>query len=110
MKHLIILFSFCAGLLQAGTVVTEVHGVSYEGFYTAEQEGLPLVVILHDWDGLTSYEMKRAVMLREQGYAVMAADLFGQGVRPTEVADKRQHTGELYQNREKNADPDCGRD
>ena len=28
-------------------------------------------------------------------------DLFGAGVRPTEVKDKRQHTGELYKDREK---------
>ena len=32
---------------------------------------------------------------------MFAADLFGAGVRPTEVKDKRQHTGELYENREK---------
>jgi len=30
-----------------------------------------------------------------------SADLFGTGVRPTEVKDKRQHTGELYKDREK---------
>jgi dienelactone hydrolase len=40
-------------------------------------------------------------MLAELGYAVFAADLFGKGVRPTEVKDKREHTGELYKNREK---------
>jgi hypothetical protein len=40
-------------------------------------------------------------MLAELGYAVFAADLFGAGVRLTEVTDKRQHTGELYKNREK---------
>jgi len=40
-------------------------------------------------------------MLAELGYAVFALDLFGAGVRPTELADKRQHTGELYQNRDK---------
>ncbi|MGW8303632.1 MAG: dienelactone hydrolase family protein, partial [Desulfobacterales bacterium] len=55
----------------------------------------------HDWDGLTDYEIKRANMLADLGYAVFALDLFGAGVRPTEVKDKRQHTGELYQNREK---------
>lgn len=27
--------------------------------------------------------------------------MFGAGVRPTEVTDKRQHTGELYKNRDK---------
>ena len=40
-------------------------------------------------------------MLADMGYAVFAADLFGAGVRPTEVKDKRQHTGELYKDREK---------
>ena len=40
-------------------------------------------------------------MLAAEGYAVFAADLFGAGVRPTEVKDKRQHTGELYKDRAK---------
>ena len=40
-------------------------------------------------------------MLANLGYAVFAADLFGAGVRPTEMKDKRQHTGELYKNRQK---------
>jgi dienelactone hydrolase len=61
----------------------------------------PLVMLIHDWDGLTDYEIKRANMLSEHGYAVFAADLFGAGVRPTKVTDKRQHTGELYKNRMK---------
>jgi dienelactone hydrolase len=50
---------------------------------------------------LTGYEVKRAGMLADMGYAVFAADLFGAGVRPTKVEDKRQHTGELYKHREK---------
>ena len=61
----------------------------------------PLVLLIHDWDGLTDYEIKRANMLSDLGYAVFALDLFGAGVRPTEVKDKRQHTGELYKDREK---------
>ncbi len=40
-------------------------------------------------------------MLAELGYSVFAADLFGKGVRPTEMVDKRQHTGALYKDREK---------
>ena len=59
------------------------------------------MLLIHDWDGLTDYEIKRANMLTELGYAVFAVDLFGAGVRPTKVTDKRQHTGELYKNREK---------
>ncbi len=83
------------------SVTYQVNGQSYEGYYISPSEQAPLVLLIHDWDGLTDYEIKRANMLAESGYAVFAADLFGAGVRPTEVTDKRQHTGELYKNREK---------
>jgi dienelactone hydrolase len=79
----------------------QVNGQLYEGYYTSPSERAPFVLLIHDWDGLTDYEIKRADMLADLGYAVFALDLFGAGVRPTEVKDKRQHTGELYQNREK---------
>ena len=85
-----------------GSLVTyQVNGQSYEGYYITPSNRAPLVLLIHDWDGLTNYEIKRANMLAELGYAVFAADLFGAGVRPTELTDKRQHTGELYKNREK---------
>lgn len=79
----------------------EVNGLTYEGYYASAGDKAPLVLLVHDWDGLTDYEVKRSQMLVEQGYSVFAADLFGKGVRPTEVVDKRQHTGELYQDRTK---------
>jgi dienelactone hydrolase len=82
-------------------VMYEVNGQSYEGYYISPSNKAPLVVLIHDWDGLTDYEVKRAHMLAESGYAVFAADLFGAGVRPTEVKDKKQHTGELYKDRNK---------
>ncbi|MDX1451252.1 MAG: dienelactone hydrolase family protein [Oleiphilaceae bacterium] len=86
----------------AGKAVTyQSGGMDYEGYYVSVEQGAPLLLLLHDWDGLTSYERDRAEMLAEMGFAVFAADLFGKGVRPTEVADKRQHTGELYKDREK---------
>jgi len=79
----------------------EVEGEPYEGYFVSPAPDAPLVLLIHDWDGLTDYEVKRAQMLAEMGYAVFAADLFGAGVRPTEVKDKRQHTGELYRDRRK---------
>ena len=79
----------------------QVDGQSYEGYYISPSDRAPFVLLVHDWDGLTDYEIKRANMLADLGYAVFALDLFGAGVRPTEVKDKRQHTGELYQNRDK---------
>lgn len=85
-----------------GALVTyQINGQSYEGYYITPSNQAPLVLLIHDWDGLTDYEIKRANMLAESGYAVFAADLFGAGVRPTALTDKRQHTGELYKNREK---------
>ncbi|MDX1751129.1 MAG: dienelactone hydrolase family protein [Methylophaga sp.] len=79
----------------------QVNGETYQGFYTSAADNAPLVLLIHDWDGLTDYEIKRANMLAEEGYAVFAADLFGKGIRPTEDKDKKQHTGELYQDRPK---------
>jgi dienelactone hydrolase len=105
MKHiytffLVLALSTTAGA--AGQAVTyEVNGKPYEGYYTSPSPDAGLVLLIHDWDGLTDYEVKRADMLADIGYAVFAADLFGAGVRPTEVNDKRQHTGELYKDRER---------
>ena len=78
-----------------------VNGQPYEGYFVSPSSNAPLVLLIHDWDGLTDYEVKRADMLAAEGYAVFAADLFGAGVRPTKVEDRRQHTGELYKDRAK---------
>jgi len=78
-----------------------VDGQPYEGYFVSPSPNAPLVLLIHDWDGLTDYEVKRADMLAAEGYAVFAADLFGAGVRPTKVEDRRQHTGELYKDRAK---------
>lgn len=102
-----ILTSICFLLLFSTTVFAgdfvnySVDGQKFEGYYISPKAGSPLVLLIHDWDGLTEYEVKRAGMLAELGYSVFAADLFGAGVRPTKVEDKRQHTGELYKDREK---------
>lgn len=94
---------FFAATANAGgqTVAYEVNGEPYEGYFISPSPNAPLVLLIHDWDGLTDYEVKRAGMLADLGYAVFAADLFGAGVRPTEIKDKRQHTGELYKDRQK---------
>jgi dienelactone hydrolase len=85
-----------------GAAVTyQVNGQPYEGYYISPSDQAPFVLLIHDWDGLTDYEVKRANMLADLGYAVFALDLFGAGVRPTEMKDKRQHTGELYKDRKK---------
>lgn len=85
-----------------GTAVTyKIDGQAYEGYYVSPTNKAPLVMLIHDWDGLTDYEIKRSHMLADLGYAVFAMDLFGAGIRPTELKDKRQHTGELSKDRKK---------
>ena len=79
----------------------QINGENYEGYYVSASADAPLVLLIHDWDGLTDYEIKRAEMLAGMGFSVFAADLFGAGNRPTRVEDKRQHTGELYKDRNK---------
>ena len=79
----------------------EVDGAPYQGYYTSPSGDAPLVLMIHDWDGLTDYEVKRAEMLKELGYSVFAADLFGKGVRPTAIEDKKELTGRLYGDRER---------
>ena len=93
-------------LLISTTVFAEGHLVTYtidgeefEGYYVSPQKKAPLVFMIHDWDGLSDYEIKRSQMLVEQGYAVFSADMFGKGVRPTAIADKKKLTGSLYGDR-----------
>ena len=92
----------CVAFAAEGVAVNyDVDGQPYEGYFITPKKNAPFVLMIHDWDGLTGYEMRRADMLNDMGYAVFVADLFGAGVRPTEVKDKRQHTGELYTDRDK---------
>lgn len=101
LRRIALVFCLLPTLALAQTVNYKIAGKPYQGYYVSPSANAPLVILLHDWDGLTDYEIKRADMLKQQGYAVFAADLFGAGIRPTQDKDKKQHTGELYQDREK---------
>lgn len=82
-------------------ILYTVNDTPYEGYFVGADDSRGLVLLIHDWDGLTGYEKRRADMLAEAGYSVFAVDLFGEGIRPEKVEDRRQHTGELYSDREK---------
>lgn len=101
MKRVLIFILLLPTLSFANSVVYSVDGKKYEGFIKRKAKDSPTILILHDWDGITDYEIKRANMLFDIGYSVVVADLFGQGIRPTANKDKMQHTGELYKDREK---------
>jgi dienelactone hydrolase len=99
---LVFIFSVVFALAKEGSFVTyEVDGVSYEAYYSSPSKDAPLVFLVHDWDGLGEYEIKRASMLYEMGYATYAVDMFGKGVKADSVAKRKELTGALYEDRDK---------
>lgn len=87
----------------AGDVVNySVDGEAFEGYHAkAIGASKGLVLVIHDWDGLTDYEYKRADMLAAMGYDAFAVDLYGKGNRPVETGAKKAETGKLYKDRER---------
>lgn len=84
--------SFLAFLLisfpaHAGETVTYKDGDTVLEGYLAQPEfnaqEAPLVLVIHQWKGLTDYEKMRADMLAAKGYNAFSIDMYGQGVRPT---------------------------
>ena len=96
------LFFLPSTLLASGQSIDYVvAGHTYSGHYISPAKEAPLILLVHDWDGLTDYEIKRSKMLADLGYAVFAVDMFGKDVRPQTTDEKKQLTGELYKDREK---------
>jgi len=76
-------------------------GADYEGYgAAAEGKSKGMVLVIHDWDGLTGYEEKRVDMLAAMGYDAFALDLYGKGNRPKEIGKRKAEMGKLYKNRE----------
>lgn len=86
---------------QAGEAVTySVHDELFEGYRSTPTGGSKgLVLIIHDWDGLTDYEVRRAEMLAKLGYDAFAIDIFGKRNRPVDIVAKKTETGRLYHDR-----------
>ncbi|SDE38098.1 Dienelactone hydrolase [Paracoccus isoporae] len=102
MKYLVATTAMlAAGAAIAGEPVDYTSGErEFEGYVALAEEPRGSVVLVHDWDGLTDYEMRRADMLAEQGYNAFAVDLYGKDVRPSSVEENRAETEKLYNDRE----------
>jgi dienelactone hydrolase len=87
---------------QAGELVTyDVGGTAFEGYVaTPEGESRGTVLIVHDWDGMTDYEQRRADMLAEAGYTAFAVDVYGADTDPQGFEEYRALSGALYGDRE----------
>ncbi|MDR9403428.1 MAG: dienelactone hydrolase family protein [Halothece sp. Uz-M2-17] len=90
-----------ADIIQNSIVYT-IDEQPFEGYY-AINEGLgndqPIVLLIHDWNGIGEYEKRRVQMLAEQGYAAFAIDLYGQGVRPETTEESEAESSKLYRDR-----------
>ncbi|MDJ0823065.1 MAG: dienelactone hydrolase family protein [Paracoccaceae bacterium] len=85
----------------ADDVAYTVDGEAFTGYFAAAETPKGLVLIVHDWDGMTDYERQRADMLAEMGYSAFALDMFGDET-PTDTMDhRRAATGALYKDRER---------
>jgi dienelactone hydrolase len=63
-----------------------------EGFVAhdrAQKAKRPGVLVLHTWRGLDDYIRRRTQMVAELGYVAFAGDVFGKGVRPTDVSQRQ---------------------
>ncbi|MGD1944657.1 MAG: dienelactone hydrolase family protein [Leptolyngbyaceae cyanobacterium] len=86
----------------AEPVVYEIAGQPYEGYFAINEgfgDDQPIVMLIHDWNGIGDYEQRRVQMLAERGYAAFAVDLYGQGVRPTNPEESRAESSKLYADR-----------
>ena len=53
----------------------------------------PGVVVIHQWMGLTDHERKVSDDLAKLGYVALAADIYGEGVRPATTAEAGRLAG-----------------
>lgn len=79
-----------------------INGTAFQGYVARNnnlEESRGTVLIIHDWDGLTDYEKRRAEMLASLGYTAFAIDVYGRDNRPTSMQENQQRSGEMYANR-----------
>lgn len=60
-------------------------GVELEGYHVhddAKSGKRPAVLVVHQWTGLSEHEKRSSRKLAELGYNVLAADIYGKGIRP----------------------------
>lgn len=74
----------------------------YEGYVATNTAIEPrgTVLIVHDWDGMTAYEERRAEMLAALGYTAFAIDVYGADEDPQSMDEYRALSGAMYSDRD----------
>ena len=94
------IFTLAPMTAHAGEQKTYKDGdVTLEGYFAPSECGsdkpAPLVLVVHQWMGLTDYEKARADMLAKECYHAFAVDMYGQGVRPTSIDEASTLSGQF---------------
>lgn len=76
-----------------------IDGLPYQGHFISPGAEAPLVLLAHAWGGVTQAEIGQARKVAALGYAVLAVDLFGKGIRPTDNAGRQAQISALYADR-----------
>lgn len=90
------------GAIRSKVIEYKIGADVFEGFLAYDDSitaARPGVLIVHQWKGLGEYEQKRAEMVAKLGYVAFCADIYGKGVRPTEVKDASAMAGKYKEDR-----------
>lgn len=82
--------------IMTGTVEYRHGETVLEGFLATppgEAANLPGVLVVHAWKGIGGHEQETARRFARLGYVVLAADIYGKGVRPATTAEASQQAG-----------------
>lgn len=60
----------------------------------------PGIIVVHDWMGFGTYGNGRAEQLAALGYAALAVDIFGKGVRPSNAEEASKQAGYYKEHRD----------
>jgi len=83
------------------TVSYTADSINMQGFVAfneADSSKRPVVLIVHEWWGLTDYPKERARQLAKLGYLAMAVDLFGNGKIASTPDEAKAMAGPFYGN------------
>ncbi|MBU6235402.1 MAG: dienelactone hydrolase family protein [Alphaproteobacteria bacterium] len=70
------------------TVIYNDGDVTLEGYVAkTDKPNAPVVLVVHQWRGLSAHEKEHADMLAKEGYNAFAIDMYGQGIRPQDPKD-----------------------
>ncbi len=98
MRAAALALSLAALPLLAGQPLTYADGATKLAGYlskpAAAKGKVPGVVVIHQWMGLTDHERQVSDDLAKLGYVALAADIYGEGVRPANPAEAGKLAGQ----------------